>query len=354
MEHNEGILMKALKLTGPGRIELQDVPVPEIGSGEVLIKVVGAGLCHSDLHILHQGADWPFFGMTMGHETAGIVEFLGSDVRDLTVGEPVLVRAVWSCGECRPCSLGRENACAVNGSRNQFPLTPGIGADGGMADYIKARPEHIDRLGIVDVVTAAPLADAGLTPMHAIHSVRHLLGEGATVVVIGIGGLGHMAVQILRATTTARIIAVDIDAARLESALGNGSDRGILSGPDTAAEILSESDGYGVDVVLDFVGAQSTVELATGVVAPEGAVRIVGLGGGSFPFNASLEGEVLPWGVNVQRSYGGTSADQAEVLGLVAEGKIAVEVVMYPLSDAQRAFDHLEAGRISGRAILVP
>ncbi|KXO92707.1 Alcohol dehydrogenase (plasmid) [Tsukamurella tyrosinosolvens] len=346
--------MKALKLTGPGRIELQDVPVPDIGPDEVLIKVVGAGLCHSDLHILHQGEEWPFFGTTMGHETAGLVDAVGADVRDLAVGEPVLVRAVWSCGECRPCTVGRENACSVNGSRNKFPLTPGIGADGGMADYIKARPEHIDRLGAVDVASAAPLADAGLTPMHAIRSVRDRLDDGATVVVIGIGGLGHMAVQILRATTSARIIAVDVDAARLEAALRNGADRAILSGPEAASEILAESDGYGVDAVLDFVGAQATVELATGVVAPEGAVRLVGLAGGSFPFNASLEGEVLPWGANVQRSYGGTPADQAEVLALVADGRIAVDVVMYPLADAQRAFDDLEAGRITGRAILVP
>ncbi|MGW5148772.1 NAD(P)-dependent alcohol dehydrogenase [Rhodococcus koreensis] len=346
--------MKALKLIGPGKIQIQEVPVPEIGPDEVLIKVVGAGLCHSDLHILHQGQDWPFFGTTMGHETAGHIESLGTHVTDFAVGDPVLVHAVWACGQCRPCSVGRENACSVNGSRNQFPLTPGIGADGGMAEYIKARAKHVDRLGAVDVVTAAPLADAGLTPMHAIRSVRDLLLDDSTVVVIGIGGLGHIALQILRATSRCRIIAVDIDEARLAAARRNGADQVLHAGSDAVRTILAESDNYGVDVVLDFVGAQSTIDFATGVVAPEGAIRIVGLAGGSFPFNASLEGEVLPWGVNVQRSYGGTPADQAEVLALVAEQRVNVDVVKYPLAEAQRAFDDLEAGRISGRAILVP
>jgi propanol-preferring alcohol dehydrogenase len=123
---------------------------------------------------------------------------------------------------------------------------------------------------------------------------------------------------------------------------------------DVVARVLEMTAGYGVDVVYDFVGTQPTIDLATSVVAPYGAVRVVGLGGGSFPFNASLEGEVLPWGVNVQRPYGGAAADQADVLNLARSGAIGVDTVIYPLSDAKRAFDDLEAGRISGRAVLVP
>lgn len=346
--------MRAVKLVAAGRIEIQDVPIPEISDTEVLVKVAGAGLCHSDLHILHQDENWPFFGTTMGHETSGHVHAVGADVTELSVGDAVLVRAVWSCGTCRPCRAGRENACAVTGSRTMFPLTPGIGADGGMAEFIRVAAQHVDRIDGLDVASAAPLADAALTPMHAINSTRNLLDEDATAVVIGVGGLGHMALQILGATTKTRVIAVDADPAKLDLALRKGAAMAIDAADKVAEQILDVTDGYGADVVYDFVGVQPTVELATAVVAPAGAIRIVGLGGGSFPFNASLEGEVLPWGVNVQRPYGGAASDQAEVLALARSGDIGVDTVIYPLDDAQRAFDDLAAGRISGRAVLVP
>ena len=345
--------MRALKLVGPGRIEIQEVPIPEISESEVLVKVVGAGLCHSDLHILHQDENWPFFGTTMGHETAGYVTAVGESVTDLEVGDPVLVRAIWSCGVCGPCLAGRDNACAVSGSRTMFPLTPGIGADGGMAEYIKVAAQHADKIEGIDVASAAPLADAALTPMHAINSTRNLLADDATVVVIGVGGLGHVALQILTAITKARVIAVDTNSAKLDLALSKGATVAI-DAAGAAEAILGLTDGYGAEVVYDFVGTQSTVDLSIAVVAPSGAVRIVGLGGGSFPFNASLEGEVLPWGVNVQRPFGGTGADQADVLTMVRSSEIKVETVTYALDDAQRAFDDLEAGRISGRAVLLP
>lgn len=346
--------MRAVKLVSAGRIEIQEVPIPEISDTEVLVKVAGAGLCHSDLHILHQDDSWPFFGTTMGHETSGHIHAVGPAITDLAVGDPVLVRAVWSCGACRPCRAGRENACAVSGSRTMFPLTPGIGANGGMAEFIKVAAQHVDRIDGLDAVSAAPLADAALTPMHAINSTRGLLDDEAAAVVIGVGGLGHMALQILGATTQARVIAIDSDPDKLDLARRKGAAEVIKSSGDVAEQVLDLTGGYGADVVYDFVGVQPTVDLATAIVAPSGAVRVVGLGGGSFPFNASLEGEVLPWGVNVQRPYGGTASDQADVLALAQSGEISVETVTYPLDDAQRAFADLEAGRISGRAVLVP
>ncbi len=346
--------MRAVRLVSAGRIEIHDVPIPEISEGEVLVKVAGAGLCHSDLHILHQDENWPFFGTTMGHETSGHIHAVGSDVTEVAIGDPVLVRAVWSCGGCRPCRAGRENACAVAGSRTMFPLTPGIGADGGMAEFIKVSAQHVDRIDGLDVASAAPLADAALTPMHAINSTRDLLADDATAVVIGVGGLGHMALQILGATAKTAVIAIDSDPAKLELASKKGAAVVIDAADKAAEQILEITGGYGADVVYDFVGVQPTIDLATAVVAPAGAIRIVGLGGGSFPFNASLEGEVLPWGVNVQRPYGGTASDQAEVLSMARVGDIGVETVRYDLDDVQRAFDDLEAGRISGRAVLVP
>ncbi|TSD94067.1 NAD(P)-dependent alcohol dehydrogenase [Skermania sp. ID1734] len=346
--------MKALKLVAPGKIELRDVPVPKISDNEVLVRIAAAGLCHSDLHILHQDDSWPFFGTTMGHETAGFVESAGAGVNGIKPGDAVLVRAVWSCGTCRSCRNGRGNACSINGSRTQFPLTPGLAVDGGMAEFIKVDARHLNGIGALDPVAAAPLADAGLTPMHVINTVRARLADDATVVVIGIGGLGHVALQILAAVSNSQIIAIDADATRVNHATSYGADLALLAGEDAATRILAETDGFGADIVIDFVGVQPTIDLARQIVAPEGAIRIVGLGGGSFPFNASLEGEVLPWGVNVQRPYGGTEVDQTEVLQLADDGKVAVQTDTYPLADAQRAFDDLANGKLKGRAVLIP
>lgn len=349
-----GDAMKALKLVSPGTVELQEVPIPEIGPEEVLIKVGGAGLCHSDLHILDMDESWPFFGGTVGHEAAGWVNRVGSDVSGFELGDAVLVNVIWACGQCRPCIAGRDNACATMGSRTQFPTTPGIGPDGGMAEYMKVKARHLDKLGELDVVSAAPLADAGVTPMHAINSVRDRLTPDSTVAVVGIGGLGHMALQILAATAGSRIIAVDTDESRLKSALTIGADLALQSDESSVPQILDATQGYGVDVVLDFVGVQQTVDLARRIVAPEGAIQLVGLGGGSFPFAAGIDGETLPWGVRVQRSYGGTRIDQLQVIALARQGKIEVHTVRYPLSDARKAFDDLAHGRVSGRAVLIP
>jgi len=346
--------MRALKLVSPGKIELQEVAVPELGPEDVLVKVAGAGLCHSDLHILHMDESWPFFGNTIGHEAAGYVDSVGSDVTDLVQGDAVLVSVIWACGRCRACVEGRDNACEVAGSRNQFPTTPGIGPDGGMAEFIKVNARHLDKLGTLDPIAAAPLADAGVTPMHAINSARSRLTPGSTAVVIAVGGLGHMGLQILKATTGARIIAVDNDESKLAIARELGADLVLKSDSAAAQRILDETNGYGVDAVFDFVGVQPTVELATKIVAPEGVIRLVGLGGGSFPFVAGSDGQALPWGVNVQRSYGGTRADQLQVIALAQQGKLAVEYVTYPLEKAEQAFADLEAGKVGGRAILIP
>lgn len=346
--------MKAVKLTGPAKLELVDVPVPEIGPDEVLVKIAGAGLCHSDLHVLHLGEDWPFFGGTLGHEGAGWVEKVGSDVDGLEVGEAVLSAVIWACGRCRACTEGRDNVCMVAGSRNMFPTVPGLGPDGAMAEYMVAKARHLDPIGDLDPVAAGPLADAAVTPMHAINSAREHLTPGSTVVVIAVGGLGHMGLQILKATTAARIIALDTDPAKLELARELGADLVLESNAEAAQRVLDETGGYGADAVFDFVGVQATVDLAAGMVAPEGALRFPGLGGGTLPFQVNTDAVALPWGVNVQRSFGGTRADQLQVIALAQQGKISVETVTYPLAEFQQAFDDLEANKVTGRAILVP
>jgi len=345
--------MRALQLVSPGTIEIRDVPIPEIAPDEVLVRVAGAGLCHSDIHVLH-APEWPVPNMTLGHETAGWVESTGADVSGFEQGEAVLVYLVWACGYCRPCIEGRDNVCVNQGGRLGMPPCPGLGPDGGMAEFIKVKARYLEPLGSLDPVAAAPLADAGLTPMHAINGARHRLTPGSTAVVIGVGGLGHMGLQILKATTGVRLIAVDSSDQKLDIAREHGADEVILSDASAAQTILDLTDGYGADAVFDFVGVQPTVDLATRVIAPDGALRFVGLGGGSFPYSADSLPVPLPWGVDVRRSYGGTRSDQRQVLDLARLGGISVETKSYALDDAKQAFADLEAGTVPGRAVLIP
>ena len=223
-----------------------------------------------------------------------------------------------------------------------------------MAEYIKVNARYLEPLRSIDPVTAGPLADAGLTPMHAINGARHRLTPGSTAVVIAVGGLGHMGLQILKHTTGARIIAVDSSDEKLSVARECGADETVKADSAAPATILELTDGYGADAVFDFVGLQPTVDLATQIVAPDGALRFVGLGGGQFAYITNLFPVPLPWGVDVRRSYGGTRADQRQVLELAELGKISVKIREYALEDGLKAFDDLEAGTIPGRAILVP
>ncbi|WP_440312291.1 alcohol dehydrogenase catalytic domain-containing protein [Leucobacter chromiireducens] len=345
--------MRAVTYVKNNTVEVREKPTPEIEPDQVLLRVGGAGVCHSDISIIGMGDENPLIGSTLGHEVAGTIEQLGANVTGWEVGQRAIVALILSCGQCRECLAGRDNQCEVVAPRGSLaPLSPGIGSPGGMADYIAVRAHHLDPIGELDPVAAAPLADAALTPMHAINTVRDRLSGDATVVTIGLGGLGHMALQILAATSGARIIALDTDPEKLAFAEAHGADLAIPSDGEAAARILAETGGVGADVVFDFVGVQPTVDLALAVVRGGGAIRFVGLGGGSFTYTAG--NSALPWGVNIERAYGGTRADMRQVVALAQAGKIGVEVVRYGLDDAVQAFDDLHHGRIAGRAVLVP
>jgi alcohol dehydrogenase, propanol-preferring len=230
-------MMRAVRLTRwQGEPELVTIPVPEPGPGEVLLKVDAAGLCHSDLHLM----EWPvgtvpyLLPFTLGHETAGTVAALGPGARGVTEGGRALVYSRWGCGTCWHCLQGMENLCeAAAGDLGGHG--GGVGRDGGLAEYmVVPSARYLIPIPDLDPVAAAPLADAALTPYHAIKHSMHLLRPGATVVVIGIGGIGHMALQILRALAEVRVIAMDVreSARRLARRAGAHS---VVSGRERGA-----------------------------------------------------------------------------------------------------------------------
>ncbi|HIW61036.1 MAG TPA: NAD(P)-dependent alcohol dehydrogenase [Candidatus Stackebrandtia excrementipullorum] len=343
--------MKAYRLIAAHDAQVVDVDVPEPAADEVLLKVGGAGVCHSDLHILHM-AEWPQMPMTMGHEGAGQIAKLGSGVTGWDVGDNVLLYLCWGCGRCRTCAAGYENYCEVY--KREIVPGPGLGFDGSMAEYVVAQARFLVPLGDLDPVDAAPLTDAALTPYHAVNIARSHLAPTSRAVVIGVGGLGHMAVQILTAVTGAQVIAVDLEQSRLDHAKQLGAEHTVVSGPDTAAEILDLTDGRGAEVVFDFVGAEPTLQLATDTIAPYGQVVVVGLAEGTLPFPAAMPPMGLPWGAGAVKPYGGTRADLHEVIRLAQRKKIKVTTERHPLADAPRVMEQLEAGKIAGRAVLIP
>jgi len=347
-------MMRALQLVEPGVLAVVDVPIPDIGPDEVLLKVRGAGLCHSDIHIRHLPVELFPLPLTLGHETAGTVESLGSQVAGWSVGDNALVHLIWACGACPACARGDDNVCESAGRMAQ-PPTPGLGPAGGMAEYMAVPAPYLVPLGDLDPATAAPLADAAMTPYHALRNSIRVLRLGSTTVVVGVGGLGHVAIQLLKALTETRIIAIDVSAARLETATAHGADLVLTADEATAAAILATTAGRGADAIFDFVGAQPTTDLAVATIAPDGIYQLVGIGGGQPRVAAEPRfGEGWPYGAAVRTSYGGTKADLIECVALARAGRLTIDVELFPLADAIMAFDRLEAGSINGRAVLVP
>ena len=344
-------MMKAVRYIETGRPpEIVDVPVPIPAPGQVLVRIAGAGVCHSDLHVLDHGIGiaGPF---TLGHENAGWIAGLGAGVTGWKEGDPVAVYGPWGCGQCRQCQTSAENYCEHHASIPTFG--GGLGSDGGMAEYmIVPSPRLLVPLGRLDPVQGAPLSDAALTPYHAIKAALPLLTPDATVLVLGIGGLGHMALQILHALSPARMIAGDIDAAKLAFARQLGAGNVVDTGDErrAAEEIMDLVGERGVTVALDFVGAQPTVDLCSRVVGRASRLSVVGLAGGTLHYSANKP----PYGCEVSIPYWGSRVELMEVIALAEAGRIAAEVESFPLEDAADVYQRLREGRIKGRAVLLP
>jgi len=341
--------VKAYRMTEwqtPARI--CDVALRDPGPGEVLIKIAGAGLCHSDLHVMDFPAgalsyELPF---TLGHENSGWVEAVGAGVCGVSLGEAVLVYSVWGCGRCPVCVVGADNYC------DNVPLFSGggLGYDGGLASHmIVPSARFLCPLGDLDPRAAAPLTDAGLSTYHAVKRSLSLLRPGSTAVVIGVGGLGQMAVQILKAISPARVIAVDLSAEKLALAKTVGADATVVS-DERAVEHVRELCGGGAELVLDVVGSDATLQLAVGVSRRLGHLTVVGIAGGSFPYGYLS----VPTELAVTSTFYGSIPELSDVVALAAAGSIKTEVELFALDQTSLAYDRLREGKIRGRAVVTP
>ncbi|MFJ9626463.1 NAD(P)-dependent alcohol dehydrogenase [Streptomyces sp. NPDC101175] len=344
--------MKALQYRAIGAApEVVTVPDPEPGPGQVLLKVTAAGVCHSDIAVMSWPAEsFPYdLPLTLGHEGVGTVAALGAGVTGVREGDPVAVYGPWGCGRCAKCAEGKENYCLRADKLGIRP--PGLGAPGAMAEYLLVDdPRHLVPLDGLDPVAAVPLTDAGLTPYHAIKRALPKLVPGSTAVVIGTGGLGHVAVQLLRALTSARVIALDVSEDKLRLAREVGAHETVLSDANAVRAVRELTAGLGAEAVFDFVGAEPTVRTAGAVAAVEGEVAIVGIGGGTLPVGFGQSA----FEVSVHAPYWGSRGELAEVLALARSGAVSVHTETFSLDEAPLAYERLHAGTVKGRAVILP
>ncbi|MBK3643626.1 NAD(P)-dependent alcohol dehydrogenase [Streptomyces sp. MBT33] len=344
--------MKALQYRTIGAApEVVTVHDPEPGPGQVLLKVTAAGVCHSDIAVMSWPAEnFPYeLPLTLGHEGVGTVAALGAGVSGVREGDAVAVYGPWGCGICAKCAQGKENYCLRADALGIRP--PGLGSPGAIAEYLLVDdPRHLVPLDGLDPVAAVPLTDAGLTPYHAIKRSLPKLVPGSTAVVIGTGGLGHVAIQLLRALTPARVVALDVSEDKLRLAREVGAHEAVLSDTDAGAAVRALTGGLGAEVVLDFVGAEPTVRTAGAVAAVEGDITIVGIGGGALPVGFGS----LPFEVSVAAPYWGSRGELIEVLDLARSGAVSVHTETYSLDEAPLAYERLHAGEINGRAVILP
>ena len=340
--------MKALQYTAIGQPpEIREVPTPRLGPGEVLVKMTAAGVCHSDEYFMSLPADEFRFELplTLGHEGAGIVAGLGGAASGVKEGDPVAVYGAFGCGYCRACASGAENYCI-----RQIPWA-GFDAPGFMAEYMLVpSARHLVPLGDLDPVRNVPLTDAGLTPYHAIKPSLPKLVPGSTAVVIGVGGLGHLAIQILRALSPAQVIALDIGEDKLAFAREVGAHAAFLSDPSSIEVVRDLTGGRGAEAVFNFVGIQATADLVAKLVGPWSDIIMVGLGPGTIPVSV----DTLPGGTSVRAPVWGTRPELIEVLDLARSGAIKVETERFSLEDGAEAYERLRARTLRGRAVLVP
>jgi propanol-preferring alcohol dehydrogenase len=284
---------------------------------------------------------------TLGHEIAGWVTDIGQGVFGFKLGESVAVLPQWdSCGRCGPCRRGEENACY----HSLRMVGAGAGFDGGLAEYVVVGARFAVPIGDFDPVLAAPLTDAGVTTYSAIKPVLPMLFPGTTAAVIGVGGLGLLAIQMLGALCSARIIAVDQDQGRLDLAREHGADVMLVADETTAVQIRETTAGVGVNFVLDCVGTEATLRTGIHALACLGRLTRFGAGHETVPFGI----HDIPWGAQLTTSLNGGTVNLREVVELTRLGRIRVLENRYPLTHVDKAFHDLREGKLRGRAVFIP
>jgi NAD+-dependent secondary alcohol dehydrogenase Adh1 len=344
--------MKAVRLGAyHQQPEVTDVPEPTLeGPLDVIVKIGGAGVCRTDLHIIEgqwagaMDADGSLLPYTIGHENAGWVAEVGSAVTNVAVGDTVILHPTPTCGLCLACRRGDDMHCVAS----EFP---GLSRDGGMAEYLRTSARACVKL---DPSTrpedVAALADAGITAYHAVRKAIPLLYPGTTAVVIGAGGLGHIGIQCLAALTATRIIVVDRNPDALKLAEQLGADATVVADGNQVAAVQDLTDGAGAEVVFDFVAEQGAEADAFAMTREAGSDYVIGYGGElTVP---TLD--VISTERNIVGNIVGTYNDLAELMVLAQRGKVTLHTATYPLTSAADALRDLDAGQVRGRAILVP
>jgi alcohol dehydrogenase, propanol-preferring len=326
-------------------LSLEEVDHPAPASDEVLIQVEACGACHSDVHVAD--GDWTQLTsiikrpLILGHEIAGRVVEIGSEVRDLQLGDVVGVPWIyWSCGDCELCRTGNENLCPGQ-------KITGVTVDGGYAEYVKAPASHVLKIpGSLSPVDVAPLFCAGLTVYRALKKAKPL--SGRRLAVFGIGGLGHLAVQ-LGKNFGAEVVAIDVSDAKLEQARTLGASD--LFNAATTDVVKQLRRGGGINVALVTSGAKAAYDMAFYCLRPTGTLLVVGLPSENICFPPIL---MAGREIRIEATAVGTRQDLQEVLALAAAGNLHCQVESRPLSAVNQVLDDLRRGRVAGRAVLIP
>jgi NAD+-dependent secondary alcohol dehydrogenase Adh1 len=327
---------------------VEEVPEPSVkGPLDVVIKIGGAGVCRTDLHIIEgqwDAAMHPALPYTLGHENAGWVHEIGSAVTNVAVGDTVILHPTPTCGLCRACRAGNDMHC----TDNSFP---GLSHDGGMAEYLLTSARACVKLDPkTQPADVAALADAGITAYHAVRKAIPLLYPGTTAVVIGAGGLGHIGVQCLAALTATTIVVVDRNPDALKLASQIGAHHTVVADGSQVEAVRELTGGSGAEVVLDFVAEQGAEADGWAMTGGGGSYFVIGYGGTvQVP---TLD--IISTERNIIGNIVGTYNDLAELMALAEGGRVTLHTRTYPLDSAEEAFADLDAGRVRGRAILVP
>jgi NAD+-dependent secondary alcohol dehydrogenase Adh1 len=328
-------------------LAVESVPEPQIsGPHDVLVRMGGAGLCRTDLHIQEgqwaekSGVELPY---TLGHENAGWVHEVGSDVSNVEVGDTVIVHPLVTCGLCRPCRAGDDVHC----ENNAFP---GISVDGGFADLLKTSARSVVKLDpSLEPKDIAALADAGLTAIHAVKKAAEILHPGSRAVVIGAGGLGHIGIQCLKAMTPAEIIVLDPSEKARALAGEIGADTTVAADGKQVDTVLEMTDGKGAEAIIDFVGEKGAIEDGVAMLRDAGSYYVIGYGE-----NINVPTiDIISREINFIGNLVGSYNDLVDLMTLTAQGKVALHTSIYPLDAVNDAMADLDQGRLQGRGILI-